>query len=79
MTQDGEMQDFTIAPLGHLIPHSDNGALRNIKNTLAQWCGFSPKYVSEGKLEHPEVLDDMPDYPDAGSVRIVDDTVVVRM
>ena len=79
VTQDGEMQDFIIAPLGHLIPHSDNGALRNIKNTLAQWCGFSPKYVSEGKLEHPEVLDDMPDYPDAGSVRIVDDTVVVRM
>lgn len=79
LTQDVEMQDYAIAPLNHLIPHSDNGALRNIRNTLAQWCGFSPTFVGADKLARPEVLDEMPDYPDAGSVRIVDDTVVVRM
>lgn len=79
VTPDSDMPDFAIVPLGHLSPHDGSGALRNIKDVLAQWCGFSPKYVSEARLEHPEVLDEMPDYPDAGSVKIVDGTVVVRM
>ena len=78
-TQDKYMAEFAIVPLSHLIHHDDAGGLRNIKDVLAQWCGFSPKYVEEKTLEHPEVLDEMPDYPDAGSVKIVDGTVVVRM
>ena len=78
-TPDKYMPEFAVVPLNHLGHHDDSGALRNIKDVLAQWCGFSPKYVSEARLEHPEVLDEMPDYPDAGSVKIVDGTVVVRM
>lgn len=71
---------YAITPLKLVNPPLTNrAALRDIKAYLERWCGFSPKYVSYEKFKHKEVFDEMPDYPDAGSVRIVDGTVVVRM
>ena len=46
---------------------------------LKRWCGFSPKYVTYKKFGHKKIVEKMPYYPDAGSVQIVDGTVVVRM
>lgn len=48
---------------------------------LKIWCGFSPLILDEGKkayfYEKEEVIN-MPDYPDEGSVKIVDGVIVVK-
>ena len=46
---------------------------------LTLWCGFTPPYADgETFADLPEVQA-MPGYPDAGSIRIVNGTVVVKL
>ena len=46
---------------------------------LTLWCGFTPPYADgEAFADLPEVQA-MPGYPDAGSVRMIDGTVVVKL
>lgn len=51
---------------------------RSVSTVLKYWCGFSPKIVSAKKFKKLEEVVNMPDYPDDGSIRIIDDTVVVK-
>ncbi|MDE6707998.1 MAG: glucosyltransferase domain-containing protein, partial [Oscillospiraceae bacterium] len=45
---------------------------------MNNWCGFSPETVDEEEfINLPEVID-MPYYPDDGSIKIINDTVVVK-
>ena len=45
---------------------------------MNDWCAFSPKTVNaEDFVDLPEVID-MPYYPDDGSIKIINDTVVVK-
>ena len=45
---------------------------------MNSWCAFSPETVDEGDfVDLPEVID-MPYYPDDGSIKIINDTVVVK-
>ncbi|MDE5763570.1 MAG: hypothetical protein K2I00_01205 [Ruminococcus sp.] len=45
---------------------------------MNNWCGFSPELADEEDFaDLPEVAD-MPYYPDDGSIKIINDTVVVK-
>ncbi|MDE5556202.1 MAG: glucosyltransferase domain-containing protein [Ruminococcus sp.] len=45
---------------------------------MNNWCAFSPEVVDEEDfIDLPEVID-MPYYPDDGSIKIINDTVVVK-
>ena len=50
----------------------------NWKNFMAQWCGFEPALADAAAFEALEEVRGMPHYPDDGSIRIIDDTVIVN-
>lgn len=70
--------NIAIIPYGNRLinPYSTK---RNMLNDLEIWCGFSPDYVDPGRFEEMKEVQEMPCYPDDGSIRIVDNTVVVKM
>ena len=41
-------------------------------------CGFSPKLIYQNEIEEWEEIDKMPTYPDDGSIRIINEMVVVK-
>ena len=79
ITQDEDLSEFNVTPWNRLMPYK--GVTQKYCTTylLKRWCGFSPKYVTYKKFGHKKIVEKMPYYPDAGSVQIVDGTVVVRM
>lgn len=73
--------DIKIKPYDNyylLMPHHFSEG-RNLRNTLKNLCGFSPKYVSAAPFKDLEEVQQMPDYPDAGSIRVIDGTIVVKI
>ncbi len=42
------------------------------------WCGFTPVYCRDRELEKMPEIQAMPRYPDAGSIQLVDDILVVN-
>ena len=48
------------------------------KAFMERWCGFSPVYADPAEWEDREEIRNMPHYPDDGSVRIIDETVIVN-
>ena len=53
----------------------------NWKEYMDQWCGFGPVTASHEqmvKLLKNEEVSQMPCYPDAGSIAIIDDVIVVK-
>ena len=71
-------EDFKIVPFGLRLsnPYSMR---RNMLNYLSIWCGFSPEYVDSKHFEKMEEVEAMPCYPDDGSIRIIEGTVVVKI
>ena len=48
------------------------------KEFAARWCGFRPETVSSEEVEKLPEVQAMPHYPDDGSIRVVQDMVVVK-
>lgn len=48
-------------------------------NYIKYYCGYSPVIISEDKFKNNKRISDMPVYPDSGSIRIIDNTIVVKM
>ncbi len=44
---------------------------------MKQWTGYNPQIVESSKYESIDEVKEMPHYPDKGSIRIIDKTVVV--
>lgn len=42
------------------------------------WCAWSPKLGDASKFENLEEVQSMPSYPDQGSIKVVEDTVIVK-
>ncbi|MCM1474475.1 MAG: hypothetical protein NC040_10470, partial [Muribaculaceae bacterium] len=65
----------------YVLPYQ--GAKKGVNNYewgrfMHNWCAFSPEVVDEEDfIDLPEVID-MPYYPDDGSIKIINDTVVVK-
>lgn len=45
---------------------------------LARWCGFEPRMADSAQVEVWPEVQQMPSYPDDGSIQIIRDTVVVK-
>lgn len=73
------LKDYMLVPWNMIVPYEKNFSTKNAKAILSRWCGFSPKYVTASKFGHKKEISKMPSYPDDGSVKIIDGTVVVRM
>lgn len=48
------------------------------KEFMHYWCGFCPESADPAVFETMPQVEDMPHYPDDGSIRIIDNTVVVK-
>lgn len=46
---------------------------------ISYWLGFNPEQVDPASFEAMEEVQNMPTYPDSGSIRIIDGTVVVKL
>lgn len=45
---------------------------------MKMWCGFDPETADSTTYEQlPEVVQ-MPNYPDAGAIRVIDGVVVIK-
>lgn len=76
-TDNQAFDDFAIVPFDKYIdPYSME---RNMVNFLSNWCGFSPQYADAGPFEKMKEVEEMPSYPDDGSIRIIENTVVVKL
>lgn len=88
----GNKKDATLKELNNFelfctspnydIEESINGDLKHAGDKwyyfMNDWCGFSPEIADEEDFaDLPEVID-MPYYPDDGSIKIINDTVVVK-
>jgi len=51
----------------------------SIKMFMKMWCGYSPVIKSSDEYEKLSEVISMPCYPDYGSVKVVNDTVVVKL
>lgn len=50
----------------------------NWKITMQLWCGFEPETLTSfDYMQMPEVMQ-MPNYPDEGSIKVIDGTVIVK-
>ena len=45
---------------------------------LRLWCGFSPHETDQSYFENLPEVQGMPHYPDEGSIKVIDETVVVK-
>ena len=69
-------KDIRLRPYTYIYPsHSQN---RFIVDYLEKWCGFAPKYAKRDDFMDLEEVQQMPDYPDDGSIKIINGTVVVK-
>ena len=82
-----EKQDLTLYNIGeldfiHEPPYGDDitGYLNTYawRSFMERWCGFGPAYADPAGWADREETRAMPHYPDDGSIRIIDGTVVVN-
>ena len=66
-----QLQPYGETLQSYLNAHAD-GAF------LARWCGFAPHYVDAAAYEGLPEIQDMPRYPDDGSIRNLGDVIVVN-
>lgn len=45
---------------------------------MARWCGFNPAIAETSDFIHLPEVREMPHYPDEGSIKIINETVVVK-
>ena len=74
-TTNKEFANITFMPYTNVYPYHNQ---RNVANFLEHWCGFAPTYVSQKQFKDREEVKAMPSYPDDGSIKIIDDTVVIK-
>lgn len=61
-------------------PYYDTDTMINnfaVHSFIRNWCGFSPVFDYSAYQTHPEVQQ-MPCYPDEGSIKIIDGVVIVK-
>lgn len=64
----------------YLPPYQGNSIINDFawEETMHLWCAFEPKSASASDLADQEAIKAMPVYPAAGSVKMIDGTVVVK-
>ena len=75
ITHYGNLDHVTQHPYGGLSDYLNN---YNWKYFVRNWCGFSPDWKNGDELLHLPEVQNMTHYPDDGSIRVIDDKVVIR-
>lgn len=70
-----ELSGFVIEPIRNWESELTAHSFREFLNI---WCGFNPEIVDETAYTDLPEVQEMPQYPEAGSIQIVGDTVVVK-
>lgn len=71
----GQFYDVNVDPYWMVDERINNYAWRYFMNN---WCGYYPEVIPEDEFADDPIVQDMPRYPDQGSIRIIDDTVVIN-
>lgn len=82
----GWVEDPTLYPIGdefsNLNLGSDMDTVSRVNqkpvNLLKYYCGFYPEYADEYDEQAKEIVEQMPCYPNEGSIRIVGEQVIVK-
>lgn len=74
-TSNSAFSEYTISPYGKLYPYHNTHYYLNF---MEVWCGVKLDEVSSKPFKNLEEVKNMPDYPDDGSVKIINDTVVIK-
>lgn len=72
-----------FSDINGMIPYSAEymypaGSRYGLENFLKNTCGFAPAVVDEAEYVHLPEVEQMPLYPDSGSIQILDGVVVVK-
>ena len=71
-----------LPELEHVIIHPYFGLQNTLKGNWREymrlWCGFAPHEVDQSYFADDPEVRSMPHYPDAGSIKLIGDTIVVR-
>lgn len=70
-----QLEYIDIAPYGNMHTYLNNYAWDQI---MFKWCGFNPDMISEDYYTDNIFVKNMPHYPSKGSIKIVDNVVVVK-
>ena len=76
VSKNPEFDDIALMPFDNVYP--SHNLRRYAVDYLKRWCGFAPKYTPLRNFEDLEEYQQMPDYPDDGSVKIINGAVVVK-
>ena len=63
-----------------LSPYSNHDAINMLhwRKFVSNWCGFEPKEIDSKYFVNLQEVQTMPLYPDDGSIRIINDTIVIK-
>lgn len=71
------LKDVSIAPYHDMSDYINNYAFRGY---LKYWCGYAPQMVEEyDTLKYSALVEQMPPYPAQGAIRLVGDTIFVKL
>lgn len=70
-----EFADINILPYDGMYRYVNNYMWEGF---MKKWCGFAPTKADPEKFTNNPEIESMPSYPDDGSIRIINDTVVVK-
>ena len=73
-----DIPEFTTFAVEPILQHTAELTAHSFREFLSQWCGFDAEIVDEGAYRDLPEVQQMPSYPDAGSIRIIGDTVVIK-
>ena len=65
----------------HIIPYGDRTVINSYTwpDFMRRWCGYGPVYIAEPEgFQERQDIKEMPHYPNDGSIRIIDDVLVVK-
>lgn len=80
-----EKYDYTMANIPefkeiHIIPYDHSSIINSYswKVTMKMWCNFDPVYMEAGEYAGLPEIQEMPSYPSTGSIRMLDDVLIVK-
>lgn len=55
-----------------------NSYIESSRAFMKYWCGYAPRFVDGKKFENNSIVQSMPSYPNDGSIRIINNVIVVK-
>lgn len=71
----GQLEDVNVDPYWTADVLISNYAWKDFMN---DWCGYHPDLIDPAEYANLSEVIAMPHYPDAGSIQIIDDTIIVN-